>query len=373
MSKTNDKTLELFFLVRAGMWGDGNPEIRIGENTDWQEIYRLATEQSVLGLVLAGLEHSDVKPPKELLLRWIGEMQMIEQRNKEMNAFIERIISKLRYAEVYAILVKGQGIAQCYEKPLWRVSGDIDLLLSADNYNKAGDFLIPLSSNTEKVHTHGKHIELQIDDWTVELHGTQHSELSARVDKLIDEAQESVFFCGNVRSWMNGRTLVFLPGPDDDVILIFTHILKHFFKEGIGLRQICDWCRLLYAYSDSLNHGLLERRIRKAGLMTEWKAFAAFAIIYLGMPEESMPFYTNKEIWNRKAKRICRYIVKVGNFGHNRDLSYYSKTPYYIRKMISMTIRMKNVLSHMTEFPLDTLKFGCGIIYNGMISASRGE
>ena len=84
-----DNTIEAFFaLVKAGLWSDGNPEIRIDETTDWNEVYRLATEQSVLGLVLAGLEYSDLKPPKELLLQWIGEVQVIEQRNKAMNVYI---------------------------------------------------------------------------------------------------------------------------------------------------------------------------------------------------------------------------------------------------------------------------------------------
>ena len=40
-------------LIREGLWGVGNPDIRVDVATDWQEVYRLATEQSVLGLVLA--------------------------------------------------------------------------------------------------------------------------------------------------------------------------------------------------------------------------------------------------------------------------------------------------------------------------------
>ena len=83
----NNNKDAFFTLLRAGLWSDRNPDIRIDGTTDWEEVYRLATEQSVLGLVLAGLERSDVKPPQVLLLQWIGEAQMIEQRNKEMNAF----------------------------------------------------------------------------------------------------------------------------------------------------------------------------------------------------------------------------------------------------------------------------------------------
>lgn len=44
-----------------------------------------------------------------------------------------------------------------------------------------------------------------------------------------------------------------MPRAEEDVVYVFAHILQHFFKGGIGLRQICDWCRLLYTYRDSLN------------------------------------------------------------------------------------------------------------------------
>ena len=55
-----------------------------------------------------------MKPPQVLLLQWIGEVQMIEQRNKAMNAFVAEAIGALREQDIYALLVKGQGIAQCY-------------------------------------------------------------------------------------------------------------------------------------------------------------------------------------------------------------------------------------------------------------------
>ena len=87
---------------------------------------------------------------------------------------------------------------------------------------------------------------------------------------------------------------LFLPSPDNDVFFLFTHFIKHFYKEGMNLRQICDWCRLLWTFKDSLNRGLLEKRIRKVGLMSEWKAFAALAVDSFGMPAETMPMYDSR-------------------------------------------------------------------------------
>ena len=210
-----------------------------------------------------------------------------------------------------------------------------------------------------------------IDQWVVELHGTLRTQLSSKVDRLIDDTQKDVFYGGQVRSWMNGKTQVFLPSADNDVIFIFTHFLKHFYKGGLGLRQICDWCRLLWMYRESLNHELLESRIKKAGLMSEWKAFGAFAVEYLGMLQEAMPMYSPAARWKRKAKQIKDFILMSGNMGQNRDKSY-GEYPYLIRKICSMGRRISDVVNHARIFPLDSMRFLISIMIHGIRDAVRG-
>ena len=374
---SSDNNSKVFFeLLRAGLW---EKEARLShyKDIDYSAIYKLAGEQSVVGLITAGLERViDVKIPKEVILQFVGSILQVEQQNRSMNEFIERLIARLRKEGVNAVLVKGQGIAQCYEKPLWRSSGDIDLLLSDSNYDSAKKVLMPLATEVETEYTSFKHVGMTINGWAVELHGTLHSRLSGRVDRVIDEAQKDVFCGGNVRSWDNGGTQVFLPSPDNDVIFVFTHILHHFFFEGIGLRQICDWCRLLWTYRDSLEHGLLESRIRKMSLMTEWKAFAAFAVKWLGMPVEAMPLYSSSASadirWERKADRICSFVLEVGNFGHNQRRDYRGMS-YLRRKFVSACDRFSVMLRHFRVFPKDSIVFFGGVLRSGLHAALRGE
>lgn len=55
-------------LVRAGLWADAvSTDIRnpgYTESVDWEKVYQLAEEQAVIGIVLAGIEYSSVKPPR---------------------------------------------------------------------------------------------------------------------------------------------------------------------------------------------------------------------------------------------------------------------------------------------------------------------
>ena len=364
--------LDLFFaFLRSGLWERG---IRVSafEPIDFAALYDLADSQSVVGLVAAGLEHvEDRKITKPEALPFMKKVFGNEGRNQSMNRFVGQTVAKMREEGILTLLVKGQGVAQCYERPQWRSCGDVDFFLDEPNYTKAKRFLKTLASSVETESEYTRHFGLTIDSWTVELHGTLRTELSSSIDKCIDRVQKDTFMQGNVRTWHNGETDVFLPGADNDVIFVFTHIIKHFYKGGIGLRQICDWCRLLWTYRETIDSGLLERRLREMGLMSEWKAFGALAVDYLGMPAESMPQYDASARWSRKARKVCAFILKVGNFGKNRDLSYYSKYPFLIRKSISLGQRLGDLARHARIFPLDSFRFLPSILFHGFEAAVK--
>jgi len=360
-------------LVRAGLWETDVQLLPYGP-IDFETIYCMAEEQSVVGLVTAGLEHvTDVRIPKEVALRFAGYSLRLEQQNIAMNSFISNLILRLRKEGIYALLVKGQGVAQCYERPLWRACGDVDLFLSEDNYIRAKEFLTPLATVVEIENLKTKHIGMTINQWMVELHGSLRSRSLRRMDGVIDDAQDDVFYGGNVRSWNNNTVQVFLPSFENDVIFIFTHILKHFFYGGIGLRQICDWCRLLWTAKGALDNNLLKKRLESAGILTEWKTFAAFVVDYLGMPIDAICFYSSASKWSRKANGVVRFIIKVGNLGHNRDLSYYTKRPYVIRKGISFCRRTNDFLHHFLIFPVDSIRVWCRVIIDGIPAALKKD
>lgn len=372
MKKTNKNIDAFFALVRAGLWEFANVNLDQSVNVDWEEIYQLAGEQSVIGLILAGIDSSNVKPPQKLLLRMIGEVQMIEQRNKAMNQFVGQLVYKMREAGIYTLLVKGQGVALCYERSLWRSCGDVDFYLSNENYEKAKAYLIPLAQSVEPEGEYQKHFNMSIETWVVELHGSMRCGLSKRMDNVIDEIHHEIFNGGNVRSWQNGHTQVFLPSAGNDVMIVFTHFLKHFFKGGIGLRQICDWCRLLWTYRDTIDNKQLEKRLISAGLMTEWKAFGAFAVEYLGMPKEAMPFCSADGRWKRKAMKIMHLTMDSDDL-ERRDKSYFDKYSYVLRKVISFGRRCGDLLRVVGVFPMDSLRFFPSIVFRGLKSAARGE
>ena len=357
-------------MLRAGLWEQG---VRLAayEPIDYAALYRLAEEQAVVGLIAAGLEHvEDIRVKKLDALPFFMEVVALEGRNQAMNAFIGETVEKMRAAGIRALLVKGQGVAQCYERPQWRTSGDVDFLLDGEEYEQAKALLVPMASSVHTEGTASRHLGMDLDGWAVELHGTMHCNLSSGINKTMDLIQSDTFARGLFRRWQDSGTEVLLPGFDSDLLFVFTHFLKHFYKGGICLRQVCDWSRLLWTCRTELDADLLSRRLRKMRLLSEWKAFAALAVTWLGMPPEALPLYDPAVRWTRKAEHICSFVLK---YGRERDTSYYGKYPFLIRKSISLGYRLGDLCCHARLFPLDSLRFLPTIVFSGLRSAARGE
>ena len=98
---------------------------------DWPALLAMAWRQGVSALVLDGLERlpESQRPPKPLLLQWIGRVAMMEQ----LYAKHEQCIASL--ADFYAchgirmLLLKGVGCSWCWPRPQHRPVGDVDVYL----------------------------------------------------------------------------------------------------------------------------------------------------------------------------------------------------------------------------------------------------
>lgn len=341
MQSLDNNTQAFLALVKAGLW---ESEVRLSqfESIDYTRVLALAEEQSVVGLVAAGLEHVvDVKVPKEDVLQFVGQTLQLEQRNETMRQFTTVAVEKMRKNGLNPLVVKGQGIGQCYERPLWRASGDIDFFFSKEDYPKAVEFFTLWSGNVVQDSRYTKSFGVVIDPWFIEIHGTLRSTLSSRQVREIDAVQEDTFRNKKFRVWKNGDTDIFLPEVNNDIIFVFTHFVRHFYKEGVCIRQICDWCRLLGAFRNSIDKKLLAERIKRMYLLDEWYAFAALAVDYLGMPAEAMPLYEEDKKWHVKGEKIMSYMLDRKESGK-----------------VTQTLAIAKI------FPVNTIKFSPSIFFH---------
>ena len=346
------KPLEAFFaLVRAGLWEKEVQLLPYGI-PDFDGLLKLAKDQSVAGLVAAGLEYvTDFKIQKTDAVPFMKEVFRAEKRSIAINSLVSSLFGTMGKAGIECVLIKGQGVAQCYQRPLWRAVGDVDLFVDKENYQKAKD-LLAQNANKVVVEVDAKnHLAMTFDRFLVELHGVMYSDISSRIDDVVDQVQEGIFKDGRTRVWDNDGTPIPLPDPDSDIIIVFTHFIGHFYVGGVGLRQICDWCRLLWTFRDSIDRDLLRGRLEKMDLTQEWQAFASFAVDYLGMPAEAMPFHEESPKNSRRARRIRSLVLRTGNFGHNKDESYRHRHSGTVVNIITFFRRFGEFVRLSTIFP----------------------
>ena len=99
----------------------------IPTNEQWMAIYHQAERQLLEGIVYSALERlpREQQPKGDFPIAWFVQTEQIRQANLELNHYVEKVMHELDTDGMPAVLLKGQGIAQCYPDPLLRHPGDI--------------------------------------------------------------------------------------------------------------------------------------------------------------------------------------------------------------------------------------------------------
>ncbi len=299
--------------LRAGLWGD-TPIADIDE-TVARDIWTEARKQSCRGVVGQVLLDSGILPPKAKKIV-SDRIVSIIGHNLALSRVLSISVKALRDKGIEPVLLKGQGAASSYPQPLLRECGDIDLYVGTEHYREAFDVLSGLTGeiDEEGFSTEGKHSHVVIDGMTVETH--RFSEvLPPGYDKQYQELSDMGMSSGGEVLDIGG-TDVRIPEPTFNAFYLFNHLWRHFFTEGVGFRQVCDWTMFLHARKDRIDKDRLGHILKTLDLTAPWKVFGNIAVGVLGLPADEMPFYSQEYL--DKSRKIVRMMLKEGNFGHER-------------------------------------------------------
>lgn len=306
----------LFDALKVALW-NSSPQLELYRSlsiSDWNNLYVLASRQTVEALVFDALESlpKDILIPKDLVKKWCIRVYQIEQRNIYMNQVIKDQIDVFNNLDIIPILQKGQGIAKYYPNPLHRNCGDIDWYLrSKEDFEKG---CVVAKSNGEKFSRSTLDAFFEWKDQETEFHSRlveSRNPLKWSFIKNLEEKYKHQFDTLQIDS-----TSVLLPPPLLNILLVNIHILKHQITYGIGLRQLCD-AAILYAnlYSKYDPKELLNA-YKKLGIVSWSHVFHHLLVSYIGLDENKIPYpikaSTNSE-W------MLNDLLFAGNFGFADD------------------------------------------------------
>ena len=196
---------------------------------------------------------------------------------------------------------------------LFRSCGDIDVYIGKEGQPIANNILLRHGAEAEG-EASDKHASYSFHGVHIENH---------RIILRINNPAGNRYFQRLIQEWypQHAETReiheypVSLPPVTFNALYIFMHAFVHFLNSGIGLRQVCDWTRLLATRHEDIDKLLLEKYFRKVGLLRAAKAFGYIAVHYLGLPEDNLPFSVKG--MERAGEILLDDIFATGNFGQH--------------------------------------------------------
>lgn len=339
---------------------------------EWKAMFRMAREQALVGVFTEAVCRlpEEERPPRKPLARLCSEVMAIEDTNRRLFAKCCDVSEALRADGFDSCILKGQGMALLYPKPLLRKSGDIDVWMKRrydepSLQSKAS--LGPSASNSGQTHAlrnENDNIEDTIYNYartrgTVRDAVYHHLGIPLTIERLSDgrvtmsasdnEADDvemhfrpSFMFCPRhnrrMQAWFDEQWPLMqkhkvqvtselfppdrnlkvgsfcCPTASFNVIYSLTHIYRHLFDEGIGLRQLLDYFYTLQTYNaecDTAQRAITIANLKRFGLYRFAQAVMYVLHEVFALPEAEMlvPMNTKTGLF------LLDEILRAGNFG----------------------------------------------------------
>ena len=228
------------------------------KEADWKELYAIAQKQALLGVLFYGIQRlpKELAPEQKLLMQWMVMAEQIRKQNIRLFQDSVKVCQNFENEGFANCILKGQGNALLYPDPYMRTPGDIDIYLSGGRRKimKYVDQVCP--NQVMRYH----HVDFPVMKTAIEVHFTPSYMFcpihNRRMQKWFEEVMGEQ--CNHRVSLPDGYGEIHVPQVSFNVIYILSHLYRHIFTEGIGLRQlldyyyvVCDFCKV---YQISSNH-----------------------------------------------------------------------------------------------------------------------
>lgn len=334
---------DLFFELIQVALGNRDWLSRVPNAKEWIALYEESEKQSIVGVMLDGLERllNEQMPPKALLLQWIGVGQLIEKQNILVNKRCSELVRKIADDGYRSCLLKGQGNALMYPHTNRRTAGDIDIWIEGGK-KKIVKYVHGLFPDIS-VQYH--HMDFPIfDDVEVEAHYYP----SFCYNKIHNKRLQKYFTEKSFLQFENYVNIegesISIPTVSFNMVFQLSHMMRHFFTQGIGIRHAIDFYYLLCQQMGEEDIQEAVEVMKRCGM---YKFMCA--MMYIERDILGLRFNLSIAPVNERAgKMVLNEMMKGGNFGksfnHNKG-----------NVLWMFTKQMAYRLSYIVEFPLEPL------------------
>lgn len=300
---------------------------------DWKELYCIAQKQALLGVLFYSIQRlpKELAPEQKLLMQWMVMAEQIRKQNIRLFLDSVKVCKNFENKGFANCILKGQGNALLYPDPYMRTPGDIDIYLSGGRRKimKYVDQVCP--NQVMRYH----HVDFPVMKTAIEVHFTPSYMFcpihNRRMQKWFKEVMGAQ--CNHRVSLPDGYGEIHVSQVSFNVIYILSHLYRHIFTEGIGLRQLLDYYFVLVKWHTDLTNltdsnkslpqmtqintdlDALRHKLKYLGL---WKFAQAVMFVMkevFGLSEDRMIAPMDE----KEGKFLLDEIMRGGNFGQYDD------------------------------------------------------
>lgn len=310
---------------------------------EYKAIMEMAKKQAVEGLIIESMINNHVKLQKKCVISMMKMKNAIAAENRRLNKRAIEIGNIFEKAGFRYAIVKGQGNALLYPNQMSRVPGDIDIWVEG----KRKEISHFVKSQFPDAEGGELHIDYPIfKDTTVEVHFKPCLLCSPFSDRKLQK-----WIRTNSETQFSNR--VQLPEADGEVCIStiefnvvqqMTHVMHHFFTEGIGLRQIVDY---FYVLKNTKHNNNFEKIFKRTGMLTFARGMMWVENHLFGLDDTYLLVKPNEKV----GKIIFLEIMEGGNFGRHDER--YSKRKE--GKFSRVSTDIKRLIKLIPTFPSEAL------------------
>lgn len=324
------------------------------KEVDWKELYAIAKKQCLVGVLFDGIKKlpKELAPEQKLLMQWMVMAEQIRKQNIRLFQDSVKVCKNFENKGFANCILKGQGNALLYPDPYMRTPGDIDIYL-AGGRKRVMQYINKVCPN-QVMRYH--HVDFPVMKTAIEVHFTPSYMFfpihNIRMQKWFGKVMD--LQCSNVVTLPDGYGEITVPTMSFNVIYILSHLYRHVFTEGIGLRQLLDYYFVVMMWhtdltnltdSDSADLAALQRELKRLGL---WK-FAG-AVMYVlhevfGLEEDMMIVPMNE----KEGMFLLDEIMRGGNFGQYDDRLGDKTGEGKVHRYFRMSLRNMRFVKHYSS------------------------
>lgn len=273
-------------------------ETHLPEDADRDEIAKKAIEQNVLPIIyfnVFGEDNQNRYYPLVMQALAINERKMF---------FLNKLLKEMKENGIFCCVLKGCTLAPLYASPDLRISGDVDLLINPKDEKRVIDFLEKRNFKIKARGKDGQHFNARHEK--AGLFEVHVSLFDKEFDKYILKGKFKTNEPYEVVETSSGESVNTL-GKNDGLYFVTAHMIKHFVKDGLGLRQISDWLLYVEKYKDVLDMEKFDITIKELGFEKFINAMYTVGKKYFGIDMQT------REV---SPDDILSDMEEGGSFGH---------------------------------------------------------